>query len=95
MTQPGFKSYPPEDQIHLQVNCPECGHHTTVHMPDEAKHLRYQVEELRQGIWDMLRILGFDTDGDPTPRALVSDIVAIGIRHAQEFRETYEEALED
>lgn len=52
-----------------------------------------EVARLRQGIWDACTILGMDTDGDTTPAALTSDIVALLIDQATETRAAYDEAL--
>jgi hypothetical protein len=57
--------------------------------------LRAEVERLRRGIWSMCIALGFDYDGDPILRTLVSDIVALGLRVAKDMRESYDEALDE
>lgn len=50
--------------------------------------LNTEVLRLRQGLWDIYATLGFDTDGDPTPRALVyPDIVTLVLDAAKEVRE--------
>jgi hypothetical protein len=55
--------------------------------------LEAQVERLRQGLWDVYAALGCDTDGDPTPVALVSDIVELVVNAAKEARRDYDAAL--
>lgn len=45
-----------------------------------------EIERLRQGLWDVYRVLGFDTDGDETPRSLASDIVKLVVDAAKEHR---------
>lgn len=40
----------------------------------------------RQALWDIYEILGFDTDGDPTPAAVASDLCKLVVDAAREFR---------
>lgn len=50
--------------------------------------LRTEIERLRQGLWDVYAALGFDTDGDPTPRSLAyPDIVTLVLNAAKEMRQ--------
>ncbi len=51
------------------------------------------VTGLRQKVWDALRVMGYDTDGDETPDALVTDIGDVLLDFAKDFRATYDEAL--
>jgi hypothetical protein len=50
-----------------------------------------QVDELRQALWDVYAILGFDTDGNATPRSVV-DLPNVVRRAAEEARADYDEA---
>lgn len=61
---------------------------------DAAEIAEEEVKRLRQGIWEAYAALGFDTDGQATPEALVSDIVALIVNAAMEFRKDYDEALQ-
>ena len=49
-----------------------------------------EIARLRQALWDIYGILGFDTDGDPTPAALVTDIVPLVVNAAKEFRQDHD-----
>ena len=62
---------------------------------DELGALADEVGRLRQGLWDVYRILGFDTDGQPTPVCITSDIVKLVVDAAQEAREDYDAALKE
>ena len=44
---------------------------------EERGRLRAEVERLRQGLWDCFAAVGGDTDGDATPAAIASDLVAL------------------
>lgn len=57
--------------------------------------LRNQVEYLRQGLWDVYRELGFDTDGDPTPAAVQGDLVKLVVDATKEYRKDEEEGYDD
>lgn len=57
-----------------------------------ATHEEAEIDRLRQGLWDVYRILGFDTDGDPTPSGLVTDIVKVVTEAATEARKDYDDA---
>lgn len=58
--------------------------------------LAAERDELRQAIWDACRILGMDTDGDPTPAAHVFPPLAeLIVREATAARAAYDEALDD
>lgn len=48
-----------------------------------------EVARLRQGLWDCFKAAGGDTDGDETPRALVSDIVPLVLECVQDLRNCY------
>lgn len=52
-----------------------------------------ELKRMRQGLWDVYAALGCDTDGDPTPIALVSDIVELVVSAAKEARQDYDAAL--
>lgn len=56
-------------------------------------HRSHCVTCLRQALWDVFRILGGDTDGDPTPAAVTGDLCAWVIDVAREHREDYDELL--
>lgn len=56
--------------------------------------LDYDVVALRQALWDVYEILGFDTDGDKTPAAQMR-LRKIVIDAAREFRKDYDEALDE
>ncbi len=56
--------------------------------------LRGETARLRQGLWDVFRELGGDTDGDPTPDALVSDIVPLVLELAKDVRKELDEDAE-
>ncbi len=53
---------------------------------------------LAQSVWDALRILGFDTDGDQTPAAFTTEGYAqlgrVLIKTATDVRACYDEALD-
>lgn len=50
-----------------------------------------EIERLRQGLWDVYAALGFDTDGDPTPRSLAyPDIVTLVLDAARDVRSEME-----
>lgn len=58
-------------------------------MVDEAVD---QIESLRQALWDIYGILGFDQDGDETPRALSFPALETLVRDAaREYRADVEE----
>jgi hypothetical protein len=44
------------------------------------------ITQLRQGLWDVYKTLGFDTDGEETPAA-VTNLVTVVTKAAQEFRD--------
>lgn len=52
-----------------------------------------EVARLRQGLWDIYGALGQDTDGDPTPAALVGDIVKLVLEAAETASRDYANAL--
>lgn len=53
---------------------------------------------LAQAAWDALRILGYDTDGDPTPAAFTTkgygQLGRVLIETAKDVRACYDEALD-
>ena len=49
---------------------------------------------LRQALWDIYAILGFDTDGDPTPAA-VGHLADVVVGAAREFRSDYDDLLDE
>ena len=49
-----------------------------------------EIARLRQGLWDCATIAGMDTDGDKTPKALVSDIVKLAIDEVTNLRKEYD-----
>jgi predicted Zn-ribbon and HTH transcriptional regulator len=68
----------------------------------ENKRLRSQlserereVERLRQAHWDGRAIGGFDNDGDPDPKAIVSDFAALIIDDWTHERANYDAACEE
>jgi hypothetical protein len=76
------------------------------HAPDDLRHLlteldyadrliELQSEELdrvRQGLWDVYRILGFDTDGNDTPASKGDRLVGLVVEAAQEARADWDQA---
>ena len=52
-----------------------------------------EVERLRQAIWDMMTITGWDTDGAADASVLVSDIAAAGMEHFKMVAAAYDECL--
>ena len=54
---------------------------------EDIPNLLAEVRRLRQGLWDVYGVLGGDTDGDPTPEALMSDIVPLVLDIATETRD--------
>ncbi len=54
---------------------------------DERNSADAEVNRLRQGLWDVYTLLGGDTDGDATPKALVSDIVSLVVNEATFVRD--------
>ena len=65
--------------------------------PDQAYKIAHnllrkclvEIDRLRQGLWDIAGIAGADLDGDQTPKALVSDIVAFAKDAVSELRDDY------
>jgi hypothetical protein len=54
-----------------------------------------KLEELRQGYWDARAVMGFDNDGDPTPRAITSSLTALMASDAKSMRDDYDESLRE
>lgn len=54
--------------------------------------LRAEVERLRQGLWDCFAAAGGDTDGDATPAAQRSDLVALALGCVRDLRGCYDDA---
>lgn len=54
---------------------------------------KMEAKRLRQALWGVYAILGFDTNGDATPDALVSDIAKLVTDAAKSFRAEYDEAI--
>lgn len=54
---------------------------------DFVAQLTEECLRLRQGLWDVAKLCGADTDGNDTPAPLVSDIVAFALDAAQSLRE--------
>jgi hypothetical protein len=50
-------------------------------------------DSMSQALWDVHAALGFDTDGDKTPDALVTPIGPMVVAAAEEFRRDYEETI--
>lgn len=52
----------------------------------------------QQAMWDALAILGFDTDGDPTPAASIAgdgeDFRAMFLRQVRQARHDYDDAVD-
>ncbi len=61
--------------------------------PQPAEQMT-EILRLRQALWEIYGILGFDTDGDPTPIALVGDIAALVVDAAKEHRKEYDDLLQ-
>jgi hypothetical protein len=55
-------------------------------VPNSGAKSTGEEKRLRQGLWDVYRNLGFDTDGDATPAAVVSDLVSLVVDASAEFR---------
>jgi hypothetical protein len=53
-------------------------------LADIIDDLADECVRLRQGLWDVAKVCGADTDGDDTPAALVSDIVEFTRRAAED-----------
>lgn len=54
-----------------------------------------EVARLRQGLWDVATLTGFDTDGDETPDHMTyPDIVDLALREVERLREDYDNATE-
>ena len=53
------------------------------------------VEELRQALWDIFAAIGCDTDGDPTPAALMSPIGPMVLDEVRRFRAEHDELVHD
>lgn len=68
---------------------------TALYTATDYEAMCIEVDRLRQGIWDARAIMGFDNDGNPTPRALVSDIVQLLLGDARSMREDYDAALSE
>lgn len=62
---------------------------------NERDQLRAEVKRLRQGLWDIFRALGGDTDGEPTPEAVVSDIISPALELAKDTRNDIREMDEE
>lgn len=52
-----------------------------------------QQDLQRQALWDIYRILGFDTDGDATPAAVVCDLGTMVVEAAKEHRAEHDELI--
>jgi hypothetical protein len=61
---------------------------TTLHV----KHLTKEIERLRQAHWDGRAIGGFDNDGNPTPKAVVSNFSELIRRDWADMRADLDEA---
>lgn len=55
-------------------------------VPSEPTTPADEIEKYRQALWDVYRVLGFDTDGNETPRAVVSDLCKLVVDAAAEYR---------
>lgn len=53
-----------------------------------VEELMNECLRLRQGLWDVAKICGADTDGNDTPAPLISDIVEFTKEAATELRES-------
>lgn len=54
-----------------------------------------QIDSLRQALWDVYAELGFDTDGDKTPAAIVGDLGQMVVDAAKEYRKDNDEGLDE
>jgi hypothetical protein len=52
-----------------------------------------EIERLRQGLWDCFKEAGGDTDGDATPRSLISDLVPLALDCVRDLRQCYDDVL--
>jgi hypothetical protein len=60
---------------------------------DYVEELMRECLRLRQGLWDVAKTCGADTDGNQTPAPLVSDIVEFTQSAAFDLRADYDAAL--
>lgn len=70
---------PPGFPVNGWTECPNCA------------VLHVKVAELRQALWDVYAELGFDTDGDPTPAAVVN-LIPMVVSAAKEHRTESDQA---
>lgn len=78
-----------EQAVPAMDRCPKC--QIAGHNPDCPSCLRRQITELRQALWDVYAELGFDTDGDPTPAAVVN-LIPMVVSAAKEHRTESDQA---
>ena len=77
---------------HCWMNHPACALRRVYgELSSDIERRQHEIERLRQGLWDIFAALGGDTDGDPTPAALVGDIVELVMVEARELRAAYDE----
>ena len=60
---------------------------------DELRGNLAEVVRLRQALWDAFAAAGGDTDGQPTPEALATDIVPLMLDCVRELRAAEDESL--
>jgi hypothetical protein len=63
-------------------------------MSEESEILDHDSGALRQTLWDIYEILGFDTDGARTP-AGVHDLRRVVLDAAHEFRKDHDELIDE
>jgi hypothetical protein len=76
------------DEMRMEADAP-----IEVPLADQLRDMTADRDSLRQALWDVHAALGFDTDGDKTPDALVTPIGPMVVAAAEEFRRDYEEAI--
>jgi hypothetical protein len=66
--------------------------HEVIHlMANALDEALKQIKSLRQSLWDVYEALGFDTDGDPTPDAVVN-LGQVVVEAAREHRQDSNDA---
>lgn len=58
-----------------------------------VEELMNECLRLRQGLWDIAKVCGADTDGNDTPEPFMSDVVRFAGEAAEDLRSSYDEVL--
>jgi hypothetical protein len=77
----------------IEGTCGACAACVESALRARAEAAEKEVARLRQAHWDGRAVGGFDNDGDPTPRAVVSDFAALILSDWREERATHDELM--